>query len=130
MENVNRWITAKGVEITLSTRLAATDTINLDGHECVVAADGIVITACTVAGQAVYAPGVHLTQYQGVNVLQYGVAKINGKSHPLLIAIPAEVYEVVWGGYNRRQAAKLKLELDTAAAQQATHVKVVRSMEL
>jgi hypothetical protein len=121
----NTWVTAKGAKITLTTEHITSEVVDLDGDKATIATDSIQIDSCTINGQTVNAS---LWMYQGKQVLNYGTTKINGVTHPLLIAIPAEVYEAVWGEYNRRIESNIKADLAAEYKYQADHDKVLKAM--
>lgn len=122
----NTWTTAKGAKIELVTEHKTTEEVDLDGHKATIKVDAIEIVSCKVSGKEVNAK---LTSYQGKKVLDFGTTKINGVTHPLLILIPSDIYENVWGEYDRRFDAETKAELKAHSEYQQHYNKVIKAME-
>ena len=122
----NTWLTAKGAKIELTTEHVTTEIIELDGHKASVKADRIEIINCTVDGEEVIAK---LTRYQNKNVLNYGTAKAKGITRPLLILVPDNVYETVWGEYDRRVTARAIADMETEGKYQKNYNRVLKAMK-
>lgn len=121
----NTWLTAKGSKIELTTECHTSEIIDLDGHKVTVKADRIDVVNCTVNGQKVNAT---LTKYQGKNVLNYGTTKVNGTTHPLMILMPDNVYQAIWGEYDRRIKEQAMAEIKAEAKYQENRNKVLKAM--
>lgn len=126
MIKTNNWLTAKGSKIILTTQDITSEVIDLDGHKATVNCDRIDIVKCTVDGNE---QRVSLHHYQGKNVLHMGYKTIDGTKHPLMILIPDDVYEDIWGNYNRRFAAELKAQLKADESYQDNYNKILKAME-
>ena len=121
----NTWTTARGAKITLATEHITTEELNLDGHKTTVKTDRIDIIEVAINNDKQTA---NLTTHQGQKVLHCGYKKINGKQHPFMIAIPADVYQAVWGEYDNRMDAKFKAEMDAERKYQEHHNAVKKMM--
>lgn len=122
MKMTSTFKTAKGANIELITENITSEIINADGHEIEVKADGIKIKEVKVNGESHRGT---LTSYQGMKVINYGYQGRN----PLLIAIPADVYEAVWGEYDKRIAARLAAAAEADRKYEAHYNRVMKAME-
>lgn len=123
---LNRWSTERGSKIVLDTEHIKRETVNADGHKVEIDVDKIKINSCTVNGNNVTAS---LTRYQGQNVLYIGDKVINGVKHPLYIAIPGQIYNEVWGEYDRRQMEKNERECKAEKIYQEHRNMVMKAMQ-
>jgi len=121
----NTWTTPRGAKIQMVTEHVTQEIINADGHKVTVEADRIEIREVTLNGERVTAS---LTTYQGQNVLNYGEKVINGTHHPLLIAIPANVYADAWGEYDARREAEIEAEIKAETKYQQEKAAVYAAM--
>lgn len=113
--------TARGANIELTTEHITSEIINADGHKVEVKADRIVIKEVKVNGESHM--GV-LIDYKGQKVIRFGY---NG-NNPLLIAIPADVYEAVWGEYDRRVEENARRNIEADRKYEANYNRTMRAM--
>ena len=120
------WTTERGAKIELTTQDITEETINLDGHEMTVKTDGIKIANLTINGQSQDAT---LRRYEGKNVLHLGEKLINGKSHPLMVLIPNNIYDEVWGAYDKRRTERIEAEIVAEKKYQTNYKNVMDAMK-
>lgn len=122
----DNWETERGAKIELTTEHITSEIIDLDGDKAEVKADRIRIVELKVNGVNHQAT---LQNYQGKKVLNFGEKAINGKIHPLMVLIPDNTYQEIWGEYDKRQNTKLEAGLKADAEYQKHYNKVKKMME-
>jgi len=101
MEKTYKWKTETGKHIVMTTEEHYNREINADFHLVKVADDHIIITKLLVDNKKY--PKASLTKYKGKNALYLGTLK----NRPIYTFLPQEIYQAVWGDYDKRQAQKL-----------------------
>ena len=124
MKNIFK--TQRGSTVELVTEHITSEIINADGHEVSVKCDKIEITELKINGKKEIAT---LTEYQGHKVLNYGCQTIKGKKHQMLVLIPTDVYDKVWGEYDKRISDRIKTEIEAENKYQAHHNAVKKMMQ-
>ena len=123
MEITSKWTTGGGATVEMTTKEIRETEVDLDGDKVKVPADNILITEVKMNGKE-YTGHMTAKKYQGKLVLDMGLQKHNGTMTRLMVLMPEDIYQAVWGEQDKREAEKLEREMASMRAAQKRQEKL------